>query len=259
MAAPTRLYLGGTAAAINCGSAVNANGLAGVWEGRIGTITTAKAVLTADGTLAIASNVNVIGSGVNPNDWWFGSWLTDPLPNGKLLNGNFMGTILSRESSTSMNAFTQIAVYVVDNTGALLATLVAPQTTGGTEFNNPSANNRMWPRTYTTGTGPAISSYTTVNATSRILIETGVRIETTRTGDSAYQYMGNNGGSDLPTGDGSDNSTTKNPWFEFSIDLFAAPAGGGTARTQVMTFGYHEQQDPELERWHRRRSGLWVR
>ena len=76
-----------------------------------------------------------------------------------------------------------------------------------------------------------------MDATSRIVIEVGLRLETTRTADSGYCDLGNDGGSDLPLGDGTDNSTTKNPWFEFSVDIFTPPAGGGTARNQAVMFG----------------------
>lgn len=261
MAAPTRLYLSGTSASFNVGKSVNASGVGGTWESGISLAnTTKKLVLTRDGTLAMASNANVVGTGTNPNDIWYYSGMTDVLPNGKLLNGSFQGTALCRESATNTNAFTQCWVGVVDSSGNLLATLIAAQTTGGTEYNNPSANNRMFPRTWTSSPGVALSSYTTVDATSRIVVELGTRIETTRTADTVYQYLGNDGGSDLPTGDGNSNSTIANPWVEFSIDIFAAPAGGGTARSQAAVFaGYHEQEDPELERWTRRRSGLWVR
>jgi hypothetical protein len=262
VAAPTRLYLSGTAASFNVGGSVNASGVGGIWESKIALAnTTQKLTLTADGTRAIAANNNVVGSGTDPNDIWYFSAMTDVLPNGKLLNGNFMGTALCRESATNTNGYTQCGVYVVSSAGALLATLVAAQSSGGTEFNNPSANNRMFPRNYSSGSGPAISSYTTVDATSRIVIEMGIRIETTRTSDTLYQYIGNNGGSDLPAGDGASNSTTANPWFEFSIDIFAAPAGGGSARSQVgAVYGFHEHPaDDELGSWKKHRSGLWVR
>lgn len=226
MAAPTRLYLGGTAAAINCGSAVNASGLGSVWASKIGTIVTNKLVLTADATLSIASNVTLIGNGSNPNDVWYASYLTDVLPNGKVINGNIQGTALAREGNANLNGFPQCAIYVVDSGGSLLATLKAAQTSGGTEYNSPSANNRMFPRDWSSAPGPALSSYTTVNGTSRILIEMGTRVESTNN-QNGYLYIGDNGGSDLPTGDGNSNSTTANPWFEFSIDLFSAPAGAG--------------------------------
>ena len=177
---------------------------------------------------------------------------------GKLLNGTVSGVALIRESSTNMNLFTQCGIYVVDSGGSVLATLIAPQTTGGVEANNPSANNRMYPRG-NSGSGVSLSSYTTVNATSRIVIEVGLRLETTRTGDSGYCYIGNDGGSDLPLGDGTDNSTTKNPWFEFSVDIFTPPAGGGGRSQGSAFYGSHHEDDPDLAGWKRRRSGLLVR
>lgn len=261
MAAPTRLYLSGTSASFNVGGSVNASGVGSLWGSKISLAnTTKKLVLTADATLAMASNANVVGNGTNPNDIWYYSGMTDVLPNGKTINGNFQGVACCRESATNTNAFTQVGVYVVDSGGSLLATLVSAQSTGGTEFNVPSANTRMFPRTWASAPGPAVSSYTTVNATSRIVIECGVRIETTRMADTVYQYLGNDGGSDLPTGDGSSNSLIANPWFEFSIDIFAAPAGG-SSRSQVgAIYGYHEHpDDDELGGWRRHRSGLWVR
>lgn len=253
-----RLYLSGTAAAFNVGGSVNASGVAGMWEGKIALAnTTYKLTTTATGTLAIASNVNVIGSGTNPNDWWYYSGMTDTLPNGKLLNGTVSGVALIRESSTNMNLYTQCGIYVVDSGGSVLATLIAPQTTGGVEANNPSANNRMYPRG-NSGSGVSLSSYTTVNSTSRIVIEVGLRLETTRTGDSGYCYIGNDGGSDLPLGDGTDNSTTKNPWFEFSVDIFTPPAGGSSRVQAAGFYGFHDHQDRELGGWKRGRSGLWT-
>lgn len=253
-----RLYLSGTAAAFNVGGSVNANGVGGIWESKIALAnTTQKLTTTATATLAIAANNNVIGNGTNPNDVWYYSGMTDTLPSGKLLNGTVSGVALIRESSTNMNLFVQCGIYVVDSGGSLLATLIAAQTTGGVEANNPSANNRMFPRG-NSGSGVALSSYTTVNSTSRIVIEVGLRLETTRTGDTGYEYIGNDGGSDLPLGDGTDNSTTKNPWFEFSVDIFTPPAGGSSRVQAAGFYGFHDQEDPELAGWKRRRSGIWA-
>jgi hypothetical protein len=222
----TRLYLSATAAAFNVGKSVNAAGLGGIWESGISLANTTSKLTTVTGAAPINSNASVVGSGTNPNDIWYYSGMTDPLPSGVLLNGTVSGVCCCRESATNTNAFTQCGIYVVDSAGALLATLMAAQTSGGTEYNNPSANNRMFPRG-NAGSGVALSSYTTVNSTSRIVIEVGTRIETTRTSDTVYMYLGNDGASDLPLGDGSSNNLTINPWFEFSVDIFTPPAGGG--------------------------------
>lgn len=245
----TRLYFNvSQAAAINIGAQVGT-----LWETNIaGAFTTHKLLVTPDGN----SNVNhqtTIGNGSNPCDVCYGQFLTDPLPSGVLISGTIQGNIVCREGNTADNLYTQLGLYVVDSSGVLVHTLLGGANTGGTEMNSPSANNRELPRNGAT----AITSYTTVNATSRIVAEIGIRTESTRTTCVGYMYFGSGSGSDLPSGDGTDNSTTKLPWIQFSADIFTPPAGGGARAQAAAVYGsYHE--DPDLAGWKRRRSGLWA-
>lgn len=249
----TRLYFNESqSAAINIGAQVGTlwdqNIASGVWP-------THKLLVTPDGNSNTNHNLGSLGTGSNPCDILFGQFMTDTLPSGVTISGTIQGNIVCREGSTSDDLYTQLALYVVDSGGALVHTLLGGSTTGGTEMNSPSANNRNLPR----GGSTAISSYTTVNATSRVVAEIGVRSATTRTTIVGYMYFGSGVTSDLPTGDGGDNSTTKRPWIEFSADIFTPPSGGGARAFGAMMGSYHDPGDRELAGWKRSRSGLMVR
>ena len=256
----TRLYLNESrSAAINIGAQVGS-----LWEQAIsGAYSTKRAQTATDGNTNASHFTSSLGSGVNPTDIAFGQFLTDELPSGVLISGTVQGSILARESNTSDNCYTQIGLYVVDSSGALVHTLLGGANSGGTEMNSPSANVRRIPRNGST----AISSYTTVNATSRVCIEVGVRTESTRTTVGAYLYFGGGNVTDLPAAEDGTNNTLASPWIEFSADIFTPPAGGGARSfAAVAMSGYHDQ-DPEGAPWdgvhgpfsRRRASGLWVR
>jgi len=226
--AATRLYFNNSqAAAVNIGAAVSS-----LWEQNIaGAFTTKRLRVTPDGAANTNHFTTNLGSGANPCDICFGQFMTDALPSGVLISGTVQGVIVCREGNTSDNLFTQLGLYVVDSAGALVHTLLGGVTTGGTEMNSPSANTRNLPRNGST----AISSYTTVNATSRVVAEIGMRTESTRTTCQGYMYFGaGDGGSDLPTGDAGSNNTTHRPWIEFSADLFTAPGGARSIAAVAM-------------------------
>lgn len=248
----TRLYFNESrAAAFNIGAAVGT-----LWEQNLaGAFTTYRMQTSGDGNANADHFTTNLGNGSNPCDIAFGQFMTDTLPSGVNISGTITGVIVCREGNTSDNMFTQLGLYVVDSGGALVHTLWGGQTSGGSELNSPSANNRYLTR----ASSQTISSYTTVNATSRVVAEIGLRTESTRTTCQGYMYYGAGNGTDLPAGNGTDNSLLKNGWLEFSADIFTPPAGGG-ARSQVAPiFGFHEQHDPDLVGWQRRRSGLWTR
>lgn len=212
------------AAAINIGAQVGS-----LWEQNIsGAFTTHKLETTFDGNANATNDTSGLGNGSNPCDICYGQFLTDTLPSGVLISGTVQGNMVVREGNSSDNLYTQLGLYVVDSTGALVHTLLGGSTSGGTEANSPSANNRNMPR----GGSTAISSYTTVNATSRIVAEIGLRTESTRTTCRGWMYFGSGSGTPLPTGDGTSNNTTISGWIEFSADIFTPPGGGG-ARAQV--------------------------
>lgn len=227
----TRLYFNESQAAVfNIGAQVST-----LWEQNIagaGPFPTHKLLVTPDGAANTNHNNGNIGTGVNPCDVLFGQFMTDVLPSGVLISGTIQGNIVCREGNTADNLFTQLGLYVVNSSGVLVATLLAGANTGGLEANSPSANNRNLPRNGST----AISSYTTVNATSRVVAEIGMRTESTRVTAVGFMYFGSGSGSDLPVGDGGDNSTTKLPWIEFSADIFTPPAAAG-GKNQVVMFG----------------------
>lgn len=248
----TRLYLNESeAAAIVIGAEVGS-----LWEQSIsGAFTTKKMRTSPDGNSNTSHSTSSLGNGSNPCDICFKQFLSDTLPSGVTISGTISGNITCKEGNTSDNIYTQLGLYVVDSGGALVHTLLGGVTSGGTEVDNVSAKNRNIPRAGAT----AISSYTTVNATSRIVAEIGLRTESTRTTCVGDMYFGSGVTSDLASGNSTDNSTSKRPWIEFSADIFTPPAGGG-ARSQVAPiFGFHDQEDPELAGWQRRRSGLWTR
>lgn len=246
----TRLYLNeGTSGAFNIGAAVSS-----LWEQNIaGAFTTKKLGTATDSNANTNHLTGSLGNGSNPCDICYGQFLSDPMPSGVLISGTIRGNIVCREGNAADNLYTQLGLYVVDSSGVLVHTLLGGANSGGTEMNSPSANNREMPRNGAT----AITSYTTINATSRIVAEIGMRTESTRTTCQGYMYFGGGSGTDLPSGDGTDNSTTKSPWIEFSADIFTPPAGGGARAQAAAVYGsYHE--DPDLAGWKRRRSGLWA-
>ena len=248
----TRLYFNESqSGAINIGAQVGS-----LWEQNIsGAFTTKRARTTPDNNANASHNTSSLGSGSNPSDICFGQFLTDEMPSGVLIDGTIEGVICCREGNTSDNMYTQLAAYVVDSSGALVHTLLGGSTSGGSELNSPSANTRDMPR----GGAKTLSSYTTVNATSRIVIEIGLRTESTRTTCQGLMYFGSGDTSDLPTGDGTSNNLLIRPWVQFSADIFTPPSGGG-ARAQASAFYGSYHQDPEHGAWKRRsRSGLWVR
>ena len=197
------------------------------WEQNVPSLPTTRRIgTTSRGTANNAAapygqlNSN-LGTGSNPCDILFFQGISGPLA-AQTISGTVQGVAVVREANTSDNLFTQLVVYVVDSTGARVATLFNGSTTGGSEWNSPSANGRNIPRQGSA----SITSYTCA-AGDRIVIEIGCRTESTRTTVGAYMYLGDPGGSDLPTGDGSSNNTTINPWVELSANL---------------TFGYTENK-----------------
>ena len=249
----TRLYLNaGTAGAVNIGAQVGT-----LWEQNIsGAYSTKELGTSPDGNSNTDHNTSSLGNGTNPCDICFGQFISATLPSGVTISGTISGNITCKEGNTSDNLFTQLGLYVVNSSGVLVATLLGGVTSGGTEIDNVSGKNRNLPRAGAT----AISSYTTVNSTSRVVAEVGVRTESTRTTCVGSMWFGSGATSDLATGDSTDNSTTKRPWIEFSADIFTPPAGGGARSSAAVAMGYHEQHDdPEFGSWRRRRSGLWVR
>lgn len=250
----TRLYFNESqSAAFNIGAQVGS-----LWEQNIsGAFTTKRLRTTPDNNANSTHFTSNLGNGSNPCDIAFGQFLTDTLPSGVLISGTVKGMMCVRETNTSDNVFTQAGIYVVDSGGALVHTLLGGSSSGGAEANSPSANGRYIPRAGST----AISSYTTVNATSRIVVEIGVRTESTRTTVGAYMYFGSgDGASDLAEGDGTSNNLTHRPWIEFSADIFTPPSGGGGARSSAaVAMGYHERTDLGLfvpDGFRSRRSGL---
>lgn len=254
----TRLYFNESqAAAFDIGAQVGT-----LWEQSIasGVFPTHRLRTVADGAANTNHNLGSIGTGVNPCDVLYGQFMTDVMPAGVLISGTVQGSVTIREGNTADNLYTQLGLYVVSAAGALVHTLLGGANTGGTEANSPSANNRNLPRNGTT----AIASYTTVNATSRVVAEIGLRTESTRTTCVGFMYFGSGSGGDLPTGDGVDNSTIKAPWIELSADIFTPPPGGGSRSVAAVTMsGYHERTDQGLfvpdGLSERRRSGLIVR
>lgn len=190
------------------------------WEQNVPSLpTTRKINKTAKGTANNAAapygqlNSN-LGTGANNCDILFFQGISDPLA-AQTISGNVTGQVCIREGNTSDNLYTQLAIYVVNSAGTLVATLLGGSTSGGTEANNPSANARNMPR----GGSTALTSYTCA-AGDRIVVEVGVRTESTRTTVGAYMYIGDPSTTptDLPFGETSNNLTI-NPWIEISNTL----------------------------------------
>lgn len=190
----------------------------GIWESNIGSLpTTRKLSLAARGTTNNAAapygTAMTAGNGTNPNDVLLFQGISEPLA-AQTISGTVLGVANFRETNGAMNAYTNLGVFVVDKDGTRVATLYGGATSGGTEINNPSANNRNIPR----GGSAAITSYDCA-AGDRIVVEVGIRVETTNTTYQIIAFIGDPGGSDLPSGNGTSNNNTINPWIEFSADL----------------------------------------
>jgi len=183
-----------------------------VWDATIASIPTTKKLGTTSGSAANVSNVQAIGGGGTNWDVLYGQFLSDALA-AQTISGNLTGVACVREGNTNADMYTQMGAFVVDSSGTRLHTLIGPLTTGGTEFNSPSANTRNNPRNGST----AMSSYACA-AGDRIVVEVGIRVQA-NVSQNGYYYLGDPGGSDLPAGDGSSNNLTINPWVEFSNTL----------------------------------------
>lgn len=209
----------------------------GVFDSNVGSLPTTRRVSTTSrGTANNAADpygtAKTIGNGTNPNDVLYFQGLSGPLA-AQTISGNVTGVVCIREGNTSDNLFTQLAIFVVDAAGAYKATLFGGGNTGGTEANNPSANSRNLPRNGST----ALSSYTCADG-DRLVVEVGLRTESTRTTAVGYMYIGDPGG-DLPTGDGSSNNLTISPWIELSgtLTFGYTPTGSITANAVIKKTG----------------------
>lgn len=227
----TRLYLNdATSGAIDIGAQVST-----LWDQDIDAtypIWPTKELGTAtDGNSNINHNTSNLGTGSNPCDVLYGQFISDVMPTGVTISGTVRGVISCREGNTSDNMYTQLGLYVVDSGGALVATLLAGTASGGGEWNSPSLNNRDMPRGGTTAITPHVTG-----ANERVVAEVGLRMESTRTVGVGYMYFGGGSGTDLATGNGTDNSSTDSPWIEFSADIFTPPSAAG-GKSQVVMFG----------------------
>lgn len=215
----TRLYLStGHAADISLSRPVAGSAL---WESNVSALPTTRKLSSSPRSTANNANspygtATVVGSGTNPNDVLWFQGITGPLA-AQTISGDFSGVACFRESATNTNANTQAGVYVVNAAGTVVATLYGGHTNTGAlqEFNTPSANSRIIPAG---SAAVALSSYACADG-DRIVVEIGVRLATTRTGDSVYAYLGDPGGGDLPLNNGGSNNLTINPWVEFSNTL----------------------------------------
>lgn len=190
----------------------------GVWETNVTSLPTTRRISTT--TRGTANNASspygqnmTIGNGTNPNDILYFQGISGPLA-AQTISGTITGVACFREANASDNLFAQLAVFVVDKSGARVATLWGGQTSGGTEFNSPSANTRYLTR----ASSQTITSYDCADG-DRIVVEVGVRTESTRTNAGGYAYIGDPGGGDLGASDGGSNNLTLTPWIEFSDTL----------------------------------------
>jgi len=212
----TRFYLNtGTAGDLSLTQPLSGGG---VWESNVsGLPSTRKIGTTALGTANNAAAPygvsRTIGTGTNPNDILWFQGVSDALA-AQTISGTVTGVACVREGNTSDNLFTQLAIFVVNSSGTRVATLWGGQSSGGTEANSPSANTRYLTR----ASSQTLSSYT-CSAGDRIVIEIGMRTESTRTNAVGYMYLGDPGGSDLGASDGGSNNLTINPWVELSATL----------------------------------------
>lgn len=202
----TRFYLSEANASLNLGSQRGS-----VWESSPFGVTTRRLTKTK-GSLAtgLTTVSGVVGSGTNPNDVLFRQFISEPLA-AQTISGTVTAQIRARESSLNDDANTQLAVFVVNSAGTVVATLHTGFTGGvANEYNNPSLTNRPYPPSGTAN----LTSYDCA-AGDRIVVEFGTRMNTTRTTDTIYMEFGIGGVSDLPTG----TSGTGDPWVEFSANL----------------------------------------
>jgi hypothetical protein len=138
--------------------------------------------------------------------------------------------VRGRNNNENYRGTPALRVFVVSGDGSVVRGVLVDNTASTLEttppvFQGSSSISRN--RAFRTATNdPAIPVATlAIQAGDRLVVEVGVRDNSTGTSASATVVFGDNHQDDLLEGDSS-SSTALNPWIEFSHDFFAT--GGGS-------------------------------
>ncbi len=138
------------------------------------------------------------------------------------ISGYVKGIALANENLDTADACAQLIIRLLSNDGTVVrGTLLAPDNSALSNEFNTTSQNRKFPRNWS-GSGVALSPVA-AQAGDRLVIEFGYR----RSGDSGITrsilvYSGANSGSSDAAENETDTTTT-NPWVEFSQDLLFFP------------------------------------
>jgi hypothetical protein len=192
--------------------------------------TVVKALAVVTRINSVLANTGPFNTGAVNTDILVGQFLY-ALPTGIAFTTSHViwGQIRCAESNNGANLRSQCIIRVLDSAGTTVrATLYAGDLT--TLSGNPPSEwstfteNRQVPR----GTNvPVAVNYTSV-AGDWLCIEVGGRRHSATTSYSARMQLGDNGATDLPLDESTQNNL--NPWIEFTTDLTAAP----TRRRQLI-------------------------
>jgi hypothetical protein len=159
---------------------------------------------------------------------FFRQYVSDPLA-AQTIAGTVTGWIKAAESNLAANANGQLVIRVVSNDGSIVrGTLLAATTTTGTAPANEftaTLGSRLFP-----GSGGTLSSVA-VQDGDRIVIDIGTRNHNTVTTNyTTTLQFGDNSATDHTA---AAQTTTVNPWLEFSQDLLYPPDISGVYATAV--------------------------
>ena len=204
--------------------------LNGYWDSERAT-TTALMVTSKTGfdeePTAANSWTHTSPAGSDPQKAMFGQWVS-PALGAQTISGDIRGVFKSGVITSGRTVRADCRVYVVDSTGAWVATLYAGDTTAaGTTF--------VLIGTYTTRYYPSagadtLTSYACAN-NDRIVVELGCRVHS-----ASSASVGINVGVDTYT-DASDSESGTGfitGWFEFANTLSWATAGGSGVGSRVI-------------------------
>lgn len=136
------------------------------------------------------------------------------------ITGTVKGIIRCSESSTDVNANSQVVIYVVSNDGATVrGQLIAFDNSALSNEFATTLTNSKFPKAWS-GAGKSVTTVT-AQANDRIVIEVGTRTSGGEDG-SGVLNLGDTGATDCAE---DETGTAANvPWIEFSADLFTSAA-----------------------------------
>ena len=205
----TRFYLHATAT-----PSVNP-GYAG-WSDTGGAVRRTMAITRQNSALTNFARAET--SSTNNYNVLLAQFVSAPLTYDGTLSGTVHGVARALESSTAMNAYSQLVVKVVSGDGSTLrGTALTFVTTGGTEWPTTTAARR-----YLGLTANRALTSTAFQAGDRIVVEIGYSARNTGTTNytGTLRFGDPTSGADM--GDSQTGTADEIPWVEFSQDLILA-------------------------------------